>query len=156
LPGGNCTAIRQAQQGLHFAPDPRDDRSADKGEVVRLFGRLQERHCDLDLKGINLPTESIALDLHVHQSKQGLIAPDFFGEQDRARAGAPDSFGLSKNPNRLQQVIRNHQLPDSSRLAAWDDQTLQTFQLFRQTHFCYISPEFLEADAVFTKIALQG
>ena len=52
LPGGNRAPIWQAQRSLGFAPNPRNDRSADEGEVVGYFRGLQEGHRDLDFKGV--------------------------------------------------------------------------------------------------------
>jgi len=124
--------------------------------MIRFLRRFQERHRDLDFEGIYLPPEGVALDLHIHQTEQRLISPNFFRQQDRAGAGAPDGLALPKGTDWLQQLVRNHQFPNSGRLAPGNNQTLQTFQLLRQAHFCYISPEFLEADAMFPKIALKG
>ena len=108
LTGCDRPPIRQAQRGFCVTPNPGDDRSANEGQVVGHLRNLKERYCDLDFEGVNLAPESIALDLHVHQSEQGLIAPDFFGEQDRAGAGAPDGMGLPKSSQGLQKIISHH------------------------------------------------
>jgi len=82
--------------------------------VVGYFRGLQEGNRDFDFKGVNLPPKSVALDLHIHQTKQRLIATDFFGKQDRAGARAPDGLGFSKGADGLQELICDHQLPDGS------------------------------------------
>ena len=156
LPGGNHAPVWQPQHLLGSSPNPGNDRSADKGEPVRLLSRLQKGNRDIHFERIDLPPKGIALDFHVHQTNQRLVAPDFFGEQDGARAGASNRAGLPEGAQRLYQIKSDEQLANGGGFSARDDQTLQPFEVPGQPHLSDISPEFLEADAVFAKIALKG
>ena len=89
LPHGHNATVFEPRQHVDRVTDPLDERGPDEHGV---HGRVaQHGHLDVGLERIELPAEGVALDGHVEQREDRLVAvDDILRQQDHARTGAQD------------------------------------------------------------------
>ena len=83
-----------------------DDRRADEDRVIIILRvrRLFELwDIEVGFERIDLASKRVPLHFDIHKPKQGLVAADIFGKEDRARARPPDRVALPELFQRLHQ-----------------------------------------------------
>jgi len=105
---------------------------------------------------IDLPAVGVAADADIECAQSGLVGiGDFFGEHDRARAGAEGGL----QANELLQLFESFwakNLQERARFAARDYEAVDFVKLLGLAHKRNVGAQLLEAFLVSVKVALDG
>lgn len=157
LLGGDNPPVGYRSEDFCIAAHRLNNRRADEDCMiwrVRCGGAFEFGDVEVYLKRIHLAAEGIALYLDIHESKQGLIAPNIFREEDGACTRPPNGMALPKLPQRFHQAISNGKFADGGGFAAGDDESIQSVQMLGQTDFGCLYFQAFEHGDMLGKIAL--
>ena len=132
LPHRHDPLIGQSSQNLYTGSHALDYGGSDEDRVDRPVA--QDRHRQIGLERVELAAEGVALDRHVDQREDGLLAAgDLLGDDDHARARAQNrGAGPGKGHDRLAQIPASDELAHGRALAARQDQAGDAFEVLGQ------------------------
>ena len=113
---------------------------------------------EVRFKGVDLPTERVALDRDVHQLRERMrMTGNILREKDRARACPPYGHPGRRAVAQLRDdpvVLR--ELADRRALAAGDDERVDVVELLRPPHVDTVGADLAQPIEVLAEIALEA
>ena len=117
----------------------------------------ERAHVEIGLEAVDLPAEGVALDRHVHESRERMgMAGHVRGDEDRTRAGPPHRHArrgalleLGDDP-----VVRG-ELADRRALAARDDERVDLVELLGAPHVDRLDAEVAQRREVLGEVPLE-
>jgi hypothetical protein len=140
LPDRHDALVGQPGQNLYAGSHALDYGGSDEDRVHRAVAH--DRHQQVGLERVELAPEGVALDGHVEQREDGLLAAgDLLGDDDHSGAGAEDRrAGPGQRHDRLAQVPAGHELAHRRALAAGQDQAGEPLEVLGQANVTGSTP----------------
>src|SRR5688572_5825727 len=153
---GNDRAVREPRKHGDPRPDARDLRGSDEDGAERTS--RQPLDIEVCLERVDLPTERVALDGHVHQLRERMrMTGDVLREEDRSGASAPHRHpGRGPLAQFRDDAVVLGELADRRALTAGDDERVDVVELLRPPHVDTVGADIAQRTQVLAEIALKA